>query len=369
MMLGMRLCRNSRRLFLTSVVSTLALLLSAGSGCSSNSPARSPDGGRGAGPDATTTAQGDLSADSNGDRQTATDDLRLADAQDMSATPPDLVTAGPDGIVVVPDGSLADDGRRTDASPDTVDVPSDDLASGPDGAQDGPNKADALDARDGSSVESRSVEVGAGGRPPGYWMVGDWGVTGQSWAGCVWTQTDSLEETTTTIAPLDFTATHAPDVSYRVTGTVHGNLDAFAAIGFNLNEAVNGDANQCAYKTFDTNATPTPAVSFPTQFNLVAVNWTGPKPTYFGIELLGANGWQDANDRWCAMVSDYDGPTAAMFKFFHKGCWAERTGGVSGYVYAGEPVSAVMFVVPGDTKPQSFDFTIRGFALSATHGE
>ena len=48
---------------------------------------------------------------------------------------------------------------------------------------------------------------------------------------------------------------------------------------------------------------------------------------------------------------------------FHKRCWTERVNGVPGDAYAGEPLSAAMFVVPGDYTEQAFDVSIRGFAL------
>lgn len=196
--------------------------------------------------------------------------------------------------------------------------------------------------------------------PAGYWLASDWGLAGRNWAGCIWTQTDSIAGTTSSITPSDFTS-HQPSDPYHVSGNTSADPAAFAMLGFNLDEPVTGDPNQCSQRIFDQNTSWPAGIPFASVYNAVWVKWNGTGPAAFHVLLMGPNGWSDPNDRWCASNSDSIGPSAFLFKDFRTKCWMASDGGDVGNAYNGEPISSVAFLIRGGTTPQLFDFTISAF--------
>ena len=78
------------------------------------------------------------------------------------------------------------------------------------------------------------------------------------------------------------------------------------------------------------------------------------------LEHVGAT---NAADRWCATIADTGGPSFVRFTDFYTQCWYVGTAISPGTQYAGEPINAVAFQVPGTLFGNVlFDFTISGFA-------
>jgi hypothetical protein len=91
----------------------------------------------------------------------------------------------------------------------------------------------------------------------------------------------------------------------------------------------------------------------------IAVNWTAAKlPLTFRIQIQGVKGATDPTNRWCATITDPNGPSFVPFSSFSTTCW-----NTTGTKYNKEPISGVAFLVPGTTSAISpFDITVVGFA-------
>ena len=195
-----------------------------------------------------------------------------------------------------------------------------------------------------------------GNLPPGYWTSG-------TWNGCVWTGIDTVAGTTTTNTPKDFTM-GAANGAYCVSGSVHADYDSVALLGFNLAEPAAG-AN-CAYKAVDVAAAGPPAVSLSGAG--IAVNFTKKSAATLRIQIHGPNGASDPNDRWCYTITEPAGPIFAPWEDFNTECW-EGGMGTAPTVTGGmlmEPISAVVFLVPGAPAATPFDYCINGFATGTS---
>ena len=209
----------------------------------------------------------------------------------------------------------------------------------------------------GTSGGGGSTAGGApsGTNPPGYWTYKDW-------HGCVWTGIDTLSGSTTVNNPKDFTA-GVMNGSYCVSGTVHPDYDAVALLGFNLAEP---NTASCAYKPVDVNAPGPPAVML--TGTGIAVNFTKKVASTLRIQIQGPNGAKDENDRWCYTITDPEGPIHATWDKFNTQCWEGGMGTppmMSGTMLT-QPISAVVFLVPGATNATMFDYCINGFATGTS---
>jgi len=195
-------------------------------------------------------------------------------------------------------------------------------------------------------------------------------VSSVNWQGCAWGGFDNGSVTSgTSITPQDFTAT-AANGSYHVSGTVGADpkYESVAMLGFNIAEPISGDAKQCVYKTPDPNAAGPPGTTMPSGPTGIAINWAQGKGSQFRIQIQGPDGSKQgdagANARWCATIKDAGGPSFVKFTDFYTKCWyvGDTSGNSPGNKYNGEQIDAVVFLVPGTTVAQPFDFTINGFA-------
>jgi hypothetical protein len=191
-------------------------------------------------------------------------------------------------------------------------------------------------------------------------------VSSVDWHGCVWTGIDTVASTTTTITPQDFTAASKEGGPYEVSGTVFNDYNAVALLGFNLNEGITGSSTQCKYNAAAATQAGPPTATIPSSATGIAVNWSQTKapPTSFRIQIQAADGATNANDRWCATITDAAGPSFIPFTSFYTQCWNVGVSGMSpGTQYSGQAIDAVVFLVPGTVAQKApFDFTIVGFA-------
>lgn len=199
----------------------------------------------------------------------------------------------------------------------------------------------------------------SGNDPAGYWRQGDW-------KGCAWTGIDD-QNAGTSITPQDFTG-GTTSGAYCVSGKVAATEGwlGVALLGFNLNQDP-ATAN-CTYVPVDPNADGPPAVTL-TEAGL-AVNFVkrGTDKTFtLRAQIQGPNGASDPNDRWCANIIEAQGKELIRWSEFNTECWE----GGEGKAYNGEPISAVVFTVPGNGWAEGengkaddipYDFCINGLA-------
>lgn len=201
--------------------------------------------------------------------------------------------------------------------------------------------------------------VTPGTDPAGYWRQ-------DTWQGCVWTGIDD-QNAGTSIAPQDFTA-GTPEGGYCVSGNVAATEGWFgvALLGFNLNqEAATAD---CTYVPVDVNAEGPPAVTLTKTGLAIDFVKRGDDKTFtLRAQIQGPNGASDPNDRWCANITEAQGKELIEWETFNTECWE----GGEGADYNGEPISAVVFTVPGNGWPEGengtaddvpYDFCINGLA-------
>jgi len=203
------------------------------------------------------------------------------------------------------------------------------------------------------------VSVAPGEGPAGYWVE-------KNWHGCSWTGIDNLGMTTR--APMDFTAKD-PAAAFCLKGTVAADAkyESVALLGFNVNEP---PPASCAYKAADANAAGPPSV-IPTAEG-IAVNFVkqGADTSFtLRVQIQGPNGHKPgaagAADRWCATLVETQGKIFVPYSSFTPSCW-ETTAALRGTPYAKQPLSAVVFNVPGKLTATPFDFCVNGFSYGTT---
>ena len=205
--------------------------------------------------------------------------------------------------------------------------------------------------------------TGSTTRPAGYFLTSDWSVSSVNWKGCVWTGIDStVSGSDTSITPKDFMAVKNGG-PYQVSGRVFNDYNAVAMMGFNLNEAVSGDANQCKYNAAAATQNGPPAItqSDITKYSGIAVGWSAAKapPTSFRVQIQGVDGATNANHRWCATITDTQGPSYVAWTKFNTKCWDD-----SGTAYAGQALQALMILVVGDpTAATPFNFCLNALVI------
>jgi hypothetical protein len=183
-------------------------------------------------------------------------------------------------------------------------------------------------------------EVPPGPSPGGYFRSG-------AWNGYAFTATSIAG---TTITPTSF-ETLPPGEPFCVTGSVAADpaYGGVSLLGFNLNQAQQAAEGETE---------PAVGTIVPTGTG-IAVAFTQTVPSTLRIQIQGPTGETNADDRWCYEIPGNAGPIFAPYSDFNTECW---TGGM-GTDYAGQPLSAVLFSVPGDdTAATPYGYCVDGFA-------
>jgi hypothetical protein len=191
-----------------------------------------------------------------------------------------------------------------------------------------------------STVAGTSTTGSTGQVLGGYYESGSW--HGYAWAAPVGAGT--------TITPEDF-STLASGSPFGVSGSVGPAEDygGVSLLGFNVNQG-----------QFAETAGADPAIesAVPTGTG-VAVNFNKNVASTLRIQIQGPAGESNANDRWCWEIADPAGPVFAPYAEFSTECWQ----GGMGTPYANQPITAVVFTVPGgNLNPVAYDYCISGFA-------
>lgn len=211
----------------------------------------------------------------------------------------------------------------------------------------------------GADPTAGTAGTGTGpvGGPPGYTTWGDW-------HGCAWTGKGEFAADLTMITPADFVSKPAAD-PYCISGVVGAEAEyrSVALLGFNVNEP---PPENCAYKAVDPNSDGPPSI-VPMKDG-IAVNYVkrGSDTSFtLRIQIQGPNGHKPdpvgSMDRWCAELTAVGGKTFVPYSQFTPKCW-EMVESMRGTPYAKQPISAVVFTVPGSPKETPFDFCVNGFA-------
>ena len=261
-------------------------------------------------------------------------------------------TAGTGNVATAGNGSVATAGN---ANVGTAGVPGAGGASATAGASS--TGGASATAGSGSTGTAGSGPITSGGA--GYW-------TSKDWHGCSWTGVGT--DGTSTITPKDFTA-KAAGAAYCVSGTVGAEpmYKSVALLGFNVNEP---SSASCAYKPVDTTAMGPPSVT-PTADG-IAINFIkqGADTTFtLRVQIQGPNGAMagdaGAKDRWCSTITAVSGKVFVPWSSFTPSCW-ETTADKQGTPYAKQPLSAVVFTVPGKTTDTKYDFCVNGLAYGTS---
>lgn len=207
-----------------------------------------------------------------------------------------------------------------------------------------------------STVTSTATTSVGGDAPPGWWTYDP-----LTWAGCAWTGIDTVQGSTTTIVPQDFTTGHAAGEPYCVEGTVHDDYEAVALLGFNLAE--DKATADCSYNPADATEMGPPGVTM--GGSGIAINFDKSVASTLRIQIQGPNGATDAGDRWCATITEVGGKVFVPYSEFVTECWE---GAENPVPYNNEPISAVVFLVPGAAEGNftDYDFCINGFATGSS---
>jgi hypothetical protein len=188
-------------------------------------------------------------------------------------------------------------------------------------------------ATGGTASETGGVTTTTGGFPSGGAATGGDGTGGAddrfqngSWAGYVWT---AVTGTGSTVTPTDFTA-HTSGTPFCASGTVGAMVDysGVGMIGYNINQ----EAGATTLGTWAPSSTAG-----------IQVTFTNPGGSALRLQIQGPNGASDENDRWCYPLAGSSGTVTIPWANFNTYCWGD-TGTT---YYTGQPLEAVMLLVPG----------------------
>jgi hypothetical protein len=204
------------------------------------------------------------------------------------------------------------------------------------------------------SGTSGSAGTGSTDNPAGYWTYNDW-------HGCAWTgvDTDTVATVHTTIMPKDFTAGQAANGSYCVSGSVGNTYESVGLLGFNLAQPAAGTS--CVYDPAAASSMGPPGVAM--SKTGIAVNFSKTGAFTLRVQVQGPNGATDANNRWCATITDAAGPVFIPWTSFYTSCWETDAAKKGTQFTPSTAVSAVVFTVPGVKDVTTmYNFCINGFA-------
>lgn len=151
-------------------------------------------------------------------------------------------------------------------------------------------------------------------------------ITSGTWKGYAWTAVGG----DATITPEEFGEVY--DFPLCASGAVQPGYDNVAMVGWNINQPAEDDP---------VGSTVTPAMDG------ITVSITNNLTTQLRIQIQGPNGGTDENDRWCAEIGAGGADIFVPFSSFNTKCWPLGPTDTPGNPYAGEPLSAVLILVPG----------------------
>jgi hypothetical protein len=209
----------------------------------------------------------------------------------------------------------------------------------------------AATAAGGAGAVAPPAEVVAGPPPGGYFTSG-------AWSGYAFTGANADVVAGTTITPATFDALAAGE-AFCVSGNVAADPDTdgptgplgyrgVSLLGFNINQAQLAAEGETE---------PAVGTAVPTGTG-IAVSFTKTVASTLRIQIQGPTGETNENDRWCYEIPGTTGPIFAPYAEFNTKCWDG-----TGTNYANQPLTAVLFTVPGDAMAATpYGYCIDGFA-------
>jgi Glycosyl hydrolase family 12 len=185
--------------------------------------------------------------------------------------------------------------------------------------------------------------------PPSYFEF-------KSWHGSAWTYSDPA----TTRSAQDYSML-ARGTPFCLSGAVAPKADytGVASIGFNINQAPLGAAP---------GQEPPKLETVPTGMG-VAVNYTKTAGQVLRIQLQSLAGETSEDGRWCAELTEVNGPAFVPYTQFRTRCWFSVANGstpaqiATSVAYQRQPIAAVVLTVPGDDlDPVPYNVCVSGFA-------
>jgi hypothetical protein len=185
--------------------------------------------------------------------------------------------------------------------------------------------------------------------PPSYFEF-------KSWHGSAWTYSDPA----TTRSATDYSML-TRGTPFCLQGAVAPKADytGVASIGFNINQAPVSDV---------AGQDPPKLEVAPTEAG-VAVNYTKTAGQILRIQLQSLAGETSEDGRWCAELTEVNGPAFVPYTQFRTRCWFNTANGstpaqiATSVAYQRQPIAAVVLTVPGDDlDPVPYNVCVSGFA-------
>ena len=187
----------------------------------------------------------------------------------------------------------------------------------------------------GGSSGGGAGGAGSGGTTGDGGIEGGGYVLGGSWHGYAWTGTGGQAS----ISPTDFGL--VTDFPLCASGRIEMGDPNVAMVGWNISQEEGVD----------------PPLGTTTPMNLTAggifVSVTNPGNSRLRVQIEGPAGYP--TEAWCAPITAGTN-VFVPWSAFRTECW-----GTTGTAYAGEPIKAVIIMVPGEAAaPVNFDFCVNG---------
>ena len=133
-----------------------------------------------------------------------------------------------------------------------------------------------------------------------------------------------------------------------------------ALLGFNVGE--DPATADCTYDPGAAQAVGPPGVTLTGDGIAANIVKQGADTAFtFRVQIQGPNGATDEDDRWCATITETQGKIFVPWADFNTQCWDGM-----GTDYAGQPISAVVFLVPGEPTAVPYDFCVNGFTTGSS---
>ncbi|MEO8177470.1 MAG: hypothetical protein ABI895_01430 [Deltaproteobacteria bacterium] len=212
-----------------------------------------------------------------------------------------------------------------------------------------PGMTGAAGSAGSTGVTAPVVDVMPQEIPPSYFEF-------RSWHGSAWTYSDPA----TTRSSMDYSML-ARNTPFCLNGAVAPSADysGVASIGFNINQAPFGAV---------AGQEPPKQEVVPTEMG-VAVNYTKTAGQVLRIQLQSIAGETSEDGRWCAELTEVNGPAFVPYTAFRTRCWFSAANAstpaqiATSVAYARQPIAAVVLTVPGDdADPVPYNVCVSGFA-------
>jgi hypothetical protein len=192
-------------------------------------------------------------------------------------------------------------------------------------------------------VGGTAATGGTGATTGVTWTLDEAYVTSCNWHGYAWVDAGPAEPgVNDTVSEISDLVLNASSLCASGTVAARTDYDGYAMIGVNIGQD-EGDDMPNANVTADGTG--------------ISVTVSNPGSSSLRVQIQDDLGAEDAEHRWCANVTGTGG--VIPWERFNTECWSSS----SGTTYAGEPINAILVLVPGsNTTDTTFDFCVENLA-------